>query len=509
MCRLFLIFAASLALLTAGAQDITKPPGQQQPDQAKPLNAKEIFQKYKQSIVLIKTTKTKDGKDDRWVGTGFFYRFDYLIATAYHVIEGAKEITITDADGAALSVTDIVFDVDSDVALLRLAKASGRTPLEPAKFDTLAVGENIFVIGNPLGLFPDTISPGIISGKRSYEGISVVQVTAPISEGNSGGPIITEAGKAGGIISGSFKEGQSLNMGVSIDQAEKTTKGKMVAVADFIKDAGSGGITSAPGSKESKDTASATNSAKGAKSPGDLLLTLMIEYLTASAEYFISETDVLGHEWRNYAEILNGQLATVQAEINKISRDQKLTDALRGLGKTDTQLKETDDRMLALSRKWGEYVALRDYQIYVTGTGNGKEIKKAEEEVDAAYTVLLRAEKEFLAGYTSESWTKTETSVAIPAILVYQRQIFSSLRAQPDLDYPGKCILGVIYWKNDLLKKGDEILAIRLKKEKEAHAVHDWGELMELINSWGDSGQVVLRLKRKGAEKEVTFKLGG
>ena len=119
-------------------------------------------------------------------GSGFFVRPN-LIATNYHVIEGAAQGT------AKLVGKDITYTVEgitatdktNDLALLKVT-VQGINPLPLSDSDTVQIGETVYVAGNPLG-FEGTVSDGIISGRRDRHIAERLQMTAPISPGSSGG----------------------------------------------------------------------------------------------------------------------------------------------------------------------------------------------------------------------------------------------------------------------------------------------------------------------------------
>lgn len=78
----------------------------------------------------------------------------------------------------------------------------------------MEVGDNVYVVGNPRGL-EGTFSQGLVSGVRNVKGNRYLQITAAISEGSSGGPILNESGQVVGIAVASVREGQNLNFAVS------------------------------------------------------------------------------------------------------------------------------------------------------------------------------------------------------------------------------------------------------------------------------------------------------
>ena len=150
----------------------------------------------------------KDGKPLR-VGSGFFVQRD-LIATNYHVIEDTAYGTAKLADrDITYTIEDItVLDKTNDLALLKikpnmLAILAGIRPLPLGDSDTVKVMDTIYVAGNPLG-FEGTVVPGSISAirpegwPRLVQG-KLLQMTAPISKGSSGGPVLNDRGEVIGI----------------------------------------------------------------------------------------------------------------------------------------------------------------------------------------------------------------------------------------------------------------------------------------------------------------------
>jgi S1-C subfamily serine protease len=78
-----------------------------------------------------------------------------------------------------------------------------------------AVGDKVYAVGNPLGL-EGTFSEGIISGMRFIGGHATMQITAPISPGSSGGPILDGSGSVIGVAVATFKNGQNLNLAIPV-----------------------------------------------------------------------------------------------------------------------------------------------------------------------------------------------------------------------------------------------------------------------------------------------------
>jgi serine protease Do len=132
-------------------------------------------------------------------GSGFFITKDGQLITNRHVLEGAWGGTIATSDGKEHKL-NIIVAVDSmaDLARIRIERGAPFIPLTlSARIPK--VGERIVVIGSPLGL-EQTVSEGIISAIRELPGMGLAyQLTAPISPGSSGSPVITMDGEVIGV----------------------------------------------------------------------------------------------------------------------------------------------------------------------------------------------------------------------------------------------------------------------------------------------------------------------
>jgi hypothetical protein len=148
-------------------------------------------------------------------GSGFIID-DELIATNVHVIEGSNSAYILkNGEEKKYTVSGYVaIDKANDLVILKVSGVYG-TKL-PLGSETLAeIGEKIYAVGNPKGL-KGTFSEGIISGIRNIETNQVLQITAPISPGSSGGPVLNSSGQVIGIAFASFTEGQNLNFAIPV-----------------------------------------------------------------------------------------------------------------------------------------------------------------------------------------------------------------------------------------------------------------------------------------------------
>jgi serine protease Do len=142
------------------------------------------------------------GFTQRGSGSGFIIRGDGVILTNNHVVENAKQITVTLGDGRELEAKVMGRDPKTDLAVLKIDSAGTLPTARLGDSDALRVGDWVVAIGNPFGL-SDTVTAGIVSAKGRTIGAGpyddFIQTDAPINPGNSGGPLLDERGDVVGI----------------------------------------------------------------------------------------------------------------------------------------------------------------------------------------------------------------------------------------------------------------------------------------------------------------------
>lgn len=155
----------------------------------------------REALKSVVTVETKDemGKPLSQ-GSGFIVSSDGKVITNYHVIQGAASGEIRFHDGASYVIEGMVAsNPDRDLVLLKIKTTSNDFRfLLLGDSDRVEVGEQVVAVGSPLGL-EATVSPGFVSGVRDVNGLKLLQTTAPISPGNSGGPLINLAGEVVGV----------------------------------------------------------------------------------------------------------------------------------------------------------------------------------------------------------------------------------------------------------------------------------------------------------------------
>jgi S1-C subfamily serine protease len=173
---------------------------------------------------------------DTGLGSGFVVG-DGLVATNLHVIAGASDAKVS-IDGRDFPVAGVVgYHAERDLAILRIEGAGKLPVVRLRKTDSLLQGEKIVTLGNPLGL-DATVSDGVLSAIRRYEdtGDTVLQISAPISPGSSGGPVADENGNVVGVSTFLLKGGQNLNFAVPADYlTELLAQPTTASLADLEK----------------------------------------------------------------------------------------------------------------------------------------------------------------------------------------------------------------------------------------------------------------------------------
>jgi S1-C subfamily serine protease len=194
------------------------------PDELDPYSAQIVnaFERVGPAVVHIIALRA-DGKP-RGQGSGVIFTPDGYVLTNSHVVAGAARLRAAFTDGQVLDATLVGEDAATDTAVLRLA-GSGLPHAELGRSATLKVGQLVAAIGNPLG-FQCTVTAGIVSALgrtlRTPSGRnldSVIQTDAPLNPGNSGGPLVSGAGRVVGINTATIAPAQGICFAIGIDTA--------------------------------------------------------------------------------------------------------------------------------------------------------------------------------------------------------------------------------------------------------------------------------------------------
>ena len=143
-------------------------------------------------------------------GSGFIITADGYIVTNYHVISGGTNVEVTLNDGSVYTAQVIGGDADYDLAVLKIDPGeTALTPVVIGNSENLQVGDEVVAIGNPLGELTFSMSEGIVScvdREINVEGtpFDMIQITAAVNSGNSGGPLFNIYGEVVGIVSAKY-----------------------------------------------------------------------------------------------------------------------------------------------------------------------------------------------------------------------------------------------------------------------------------------------------------------
>ena len=196
----------------------------------KPLTGEDVYNLIAPSTVEI----TAMGRGFESTGTGFFIDGSGTLVTNYHVIEDCTEAKITIFDGGTYDVLSVVgYSVELDIAILSTSHKNSKTV--SFRSSEVHTGETVYALGSSLGL-TGTFSEGVIStAERELDGNKYIQTTAPISSGNSGGPLVDSEGNVIGITSAGFTDGQNLNLAIPISAIESIRVGEPMTLKDVRK----------------------------------------------------------------------------------------------------------------------------------------------------------------------------------------------------------------------------------------------------------------------------------
>lgn len=178
---------------------------------AGPKSAQQIYEERSPNIALIKVANQSNTPVSQ--GSGVVID-NGVVITNCHVVRNGTQINVKVGNNDASARVDVA---DEELDLCRLSVAGLAAPVTPmGAGDTLKVGQKVFAIGAPQGL-DLTISEGIISSLRTTPYGNVIQTTAAVSPGSSGGGLFDESGKLVGIVTFQVRSGQNLNFAVPSD----------------------------------------------------------------------------------------------------------------------------------------------------------------------------------------------------------------------------------------------------------------------------------------------------
>lgn len=187
-----------------------------------------------------------DGNDEFLKSASGFFIDDNILVTNYHVIEDVHRLfafTSDDSESAEFDVL-LAYDEEIDLAILSSSGKLNADVFSLANSDTVRQGDKVYAIGYPLGL-ANTLTEGIVGAVYDMETYELIQISAPISQGNSGGAVLNEAGEVIGVACMYLLDGQNLNYAIASNDVKKLYEASEsgIQLAEFYSDNGNGRIT--------------------------------------------------------------------------------------------------------------------------------------------------------------------------------------------------------------------------------------------------------------------------
>ena len=192
----------------------------------------ELVRRIKPSAVAIETFDARGEKLSR--GSGFFVDTDRIV-TNRHVLEGAYRAEVHSSSGGVFPVKGVLaVDAEGDLALLKIDTPNPQIKPLPLDKTSPQEGESLVVIGNPLGL-EGSVTNGIVSAVRDIPTFGrIIQITAPISAGSSGSPVVNMQGQVIGIATLQITGGQSVNFAIPSERISQLQSTSLTSLADLV-----------------------------------------------------------------------------------------------------------------------------------------------------------------------------------------------------------------------------------------------------------------------------------
>jgi hypothetical protein len=224
--------AISFLVVIAACSGTTRPPPQVR------MSPREIIDSSSPAIVRIEAGEP--GSPNRAkVGTGFILDKEGLIVTNLHVIAGESDIRVKlYKDPTEYPATVIVgVDKNHDLALLRIRPRKALPVVRLGDSSAVSAGDRVYAIGNPLGLFDYSITDGLISQVRPVTpDLTILQISAAISQGSSGGPLFNQFGEVIGVTTAIITEGQAINLAMPANYIRPLMKEQAaISTQEFAK----------------------------------------------------------------------------------------------------------------------------------------------------------------------------------------------------------------------------------------------------------------------------------
>jgi tetratricopeptide (TPR) repeat protein len=195
----------------------------------------QLVKKIENSVFTVLATD-KNGKEFSQ-GSGFVIESNGVCITNFHVLENAQGGYVQNKNGEKFSITKVIdYNANCDLVKFKIDNKGRQFYALPLSMTKPQKGEEIVSLSTPIGL-EQTLSNGIVSSIRETELYgTVIQMTAPISHGSSGSPVLNRKGEVLGVSTFGYEEGQSLNFAVSTLNFSKINKIQNINLQDITRD---------------------------------------------------------------------------------------------------------------------------------------------------------------------------------------------------------------------------------------------------------------------------------
>lgn len=301
---------------------------------------KSIIHDTQKSVVQI-NVQLKDGTSS---GSGFLYNNKGDVITNAHVVEDAEKIIVKTSDAKQFEAQVIGMGETIDIALLRVPGLKDTSPLPVAEKRIAEVGDNIIALGSPLGL-QNTVTTGIISGLdrefilEPYRYENIYQISAPITDGNSGGPLIdAKTGEAIAINSAGTESG-AIGFSIPMKNVIEQLKTWSYDPVELTVDA------------ESQESVSTPQGLTGEDFEENATYLIGYFYESLATQDYVTAYSLLGSRWQNemdYQKFRSGYIRTLDVEVsnmagtlNENNEEVKVTATIEAEERTEDQKTKT------------------------------------------------------------------------------------------------------------------------------------------------------------------------
>lgn len=196
-----------------------------------PASGQHVATFFKQTSPAVVFIVGLAGAEIRSLSSGFIVTSDGIVITNAHVVEGASRVAIKLASGRVFEDVAVLYkDRNRDLAVLFIP-GQALPVVRLGDSNRVEVGEEVIAIGNPQGL-ENTVTKGIIGGRRHLDGYDYIQTDAALSQGSSGGPILNIKGEVIGVTVSRLRASQNIGFAIPVNDAQPMIRRAVAALKE-------------------------------------------------------------------------------------------------------------------------------------------------------------------------------------------------------------------------------------------------------------------------------------